>query len=508
MDLINNHQSINIIFTVVLFILFVSALLLNLLSILSIISAKAYTPINLLILNLAIADLTYSFGIPMFAAQITYKNWPFGIIGCRMFLLTDFVGLIVSILTVCSLSVERFFEVADSKRRLEKFTSKFKILATLVFIVIAWGTALAFSIFMIISIDLVIKDHIHICVSKWSDFTLKIFFSFKFLFIFVIPYGIILISSIKILLFLNKWRKSNLSKFKFYSKNNLNFDTYLNNNHHIRTSRLYGGINLKESHSITDGACISNIKPPLIYLSPKHHGTKSTMLSSTTINSNFIKKSNKFLTITSDINLGKKILSESVSMPNIAKNLLGNKTIKINQNDIIDYDENSKYESSNYNLNLSRQEPSSIIMKDANTNYDNNFRLKRKKSLSESIYSCYSCIHYSFGLDDCFKSQSGSSPLNQLSKKVVVRKKASRLVLTIVLLFLLQFSPLWIFQLLIVFTQDFINNIHFINLIISTLSYSNTIANPIIYMLATYNFKEYCQNGFLKFIIKRCHKNS
>lgn len=515
MDLINNHQSINVIFTVVLFVVFVAAFILNLLSILSILSAKAYTPINLLILNLAIADLTYSLGIPMFAAQITYKNWPFGIIGCRMFLFTDFVGLIVSILTVCSLSVERFFEVADTKKRIENFTSKFKIFATMVFVVMAWSTAFAFSTFMIVSIDLVKNDHIHICVSKWSDLTLKLFFSFKFLFVFVIPYIIILISSVKLLLFLNKWRTSNLSNNTFYSKYNLNCDTrsnilYLHDGHSTRTSRLYSAINLQESHSTTDGASVSNIKQSSIYLSPKHHGTKSTILSSTSTlksNSNMIKKSNNnFLTITPNIHFQKKKMSESASMPNIAKNSTGKKILKIQQNEI-SYDDNSKFESSNYNLNLSRHEPSSIIMNDLNTNSDINNQEKRKKSIAENINSCYSCIHYSFGLDDCFKSgESDSSPIHHSSKKAVVRKKASRLVLTIVLLFLIQFSPLWIFQLLIVFTQDFINNIHFINLIISTLSYSNTIANPIIYMLATYNFREYCQKGFLKFITRCCHR--
>jgi hypothetical protein len=72
-----------------------------------------------------------------------------------------------------------------------------------------------------------------------------------------------------------------------------------------------------------------------------------------------------------------------------------------------------------------------------------------------------------------------------------VRQKASCLVLIIILLFLLQWSPLCIFQSIVLFSDTFIANVQLINLAVSTLSYSNTVANPILYMLLTYNFKLY-----------------
>ena len=78
------------------------------------------------------------------------------------------------------------------------------------------------------------------------------------------------------------------------------------------------------------------------------------------------------------------------------------------------------------------------------------------------------------------------------------RNKASCLVLTIVVIFLIQWSPFWIFQIFVIFTEHEIAHIHLINMIIGTLTYSNTISNPIIYMLTTFNFKMYCQKSFFK----------
>ncbi len=81
-----------------------------------------------------------------------------------------------------------------------------------------------------------------------------------------------------------------------------------------------------------------------------------------------------------------------------------------------------------------------------------------------------------------------------------VRHKAVCLVLAIVLVFLVQWSPLWFFQFYQMFATHHIENVQLVNMIISTLSYSNTVANPILYMLLTYNFKQYVRkNLFNKF---------
>lgn len=94
-------------FFIVLFLIFMLSLLLNSISIASIVSTRAFTPINLLIMNLAIADLTYTLGIPMFISTNFSQNWLFGLSGCRFFMFTEFFGIVVGVFAVTALSVER-----------------------------------------------------------------------------------------------------------------------------------------------------------------------------------------------------------------------------------------------------------------------------------------------------------------------------------------------------------------------------------------------------------------
>lgn len=84
-----------------------------------------------------------------------------------------------------------------------------------------------------------------------------------------------------------------------------------------------------------------------------------------------------------------------------------------------------------------------------------------------------------------------------------VRRKAIRLVLFIVLIFVIQWSPLWIFQFVVIFSKNDFENIQLINMFASTLSYSNTIANPLIYLILTSNFKNYCDIKLRKMRLKQ-----
>lgn len=94
-------------FCVLLLLIFVFSILFNFISIVSILVARAYTPINVLIINLALADFIYSLGIPMFISHTFSKSWSFGLVGCRFFIFTEFFGIIVGIFTIAGLSVER-----------------------------------------------------------------------------------------------------------------------------------------------------------------------------------------------------------------------------------------------------------------------------------------------------------------------------------------------------------------------------------------------------------------
>lgn len=81
---------------VALFLIFTLGVLLNIISIITISSKLSKSqPIYLLILNLSIADLIYSLSIPLFAGNFQKKSWPFGLIGCQFYLITDLVSMIV-----------------------------------------------------------------------------------------------------------------------------------------------------------------------------------------------------------------------------------------------------------------------------------------------------------------------------------------------------------------------------------------------------------------------------
>lgn len=158
-------------FNIILSLIFSFGLIFNILSILSIITAKAFTPINLLIINLALADITYTLGIPFFISQMFNYDWPFGVTGCRLFIFTEFSGIIVGIFTVAALSVERFLDVTDSKNRLEKISINLKLAFIIIYSILIWILAACFSLPIIFSIKLTRSG----CHSDWQDSTLRLF---------------------------------------------------------------------------------------------------------------------------------------------------------------------------------------------------------------------------------------------------------------------------------------------------------------------------------------------
>ncbi len=242
------------IFTIsaVLLIIFVLGIIFNLVSLLSIIfGKKPIQPIKLLILNLALADFIYILGIPLFLSNIVFKSWPLHLIGCQMFYLTDFIGMIVGVYTITALSVERFFEVADEKRRIDSFSNKFKILMITIYLIMVWIFAILFSMPMVFSIRLEnLSNSTVICTSNWTEEQINIFFAIKFLFMFIIPYSLITVSSVKLLLFLNKWKKKNLLRnlkqmtaMKTLMKYTTNAKSQPNNNQNQNQSNEIGNLN-------------------------------------------------------------------------------------------------------------------------------------------------------------------------------------------------------------------------------------------------------------------------
>lgn len=372
------------IFTVVLILIFTLAITFNSISITSILTAKAYTPINILIINLGFADLTYSLGIPFFVTQILNYRQSLGLYGCRLFIFTEFNGVIVGIFTVAALSVERFLDVTDKKKILDSFSNKFKLLIIILYCIIIWLFSFALSFPLIFSI----KKRKDVCQSEWSDSTIRLFFISKLVVIFIVPYSIIIVSSLKLLFFLNRWKR------KFNESGNKN------------------KVELKK---FKRHALISKNRPVFFQ---------------NVVDESQLKLSRSLPAINLSLEVGLKDFKDETGSTN------------------------------------SSSESCCIIM-------------------------CCRKIFY------CKKGKKVSM---KTSGKFVnsIRRKAILLVLVIIFLFLLQWSPFWIFQTFVLFSTTSYENIQIINMIVSTLSYSNTVTNPALYMLFTYNFKEYLQKGIFK----------
>lgn len=375
-------------FSIALSLIFTFSLMFNILSIASIITVKAFTPINILIINLGLADMTYSFGIPFFIIQLYDHTLPFGSFGCKVFLFTEFSGITVGVLTIAALSVERFIDVTEQNSKFESLSNNLKSSLLVVYSIIIWVLATCFTLPIVISIKLVTHGEISICQSDWHDSTLRIFFIAKFLTFFIIPYSVIIASSSKLLLFLNEWKK------RFNRMNNKN-----------------------KGRIIIDQKSLVKLKIR-----------------------NQIEKSSDSTTIQTELfSLRSDLINEKTS-------ILEKKTRR---------ERVRNYFNSNF---VSRQ-----------------FLLENRQE--EAVFK---------GKKDGFVN--------------VVRRKAIRLVLSIIFLFLIQWLPFWIFQIFVLFSTDYYFCLQLIHLTVTTLSYSNTVVNPVLYMLLTYNFKEYCKKSWLKIL--------
>lgn len=318
-------------------IVFISSIVLNIISFRSIWNQKEYTIINTLILNLVMADLTYTMGIPFFVYQLFSRSWLMGKFGCKLFIFFEFSGIIVGIFTVCALSVERYFDVTKCiQKTIDTYSNKFKIFVTSLYIIGLWLFSLAYILPFLISIDIFKMRNTYECNSNWSDNALQIYFTTKFFTMFLMPFCVILFCSMKILIFLLKWKiKSKSEKRPWYS----------------------------------------------------------FMVGSDSSQKEMLKKL---------VRLEKK-------------------------------DDNSGYQTIVCNVSL------------------------KSKRIKVSYLSS-------------------------------IRRKAIVLVLAIVFMFLIQWLPLWTFQFFVLFSDSQFKNIQLINMLSSTLSYSNTIANPLIYIILTNKF--------------------
>ena len=109
---------IDIVTIVCLYIQMVLTVILNLTVVCYIVLTKAFSPINLLILNLVISDLFYAGGIPFYVRQFMPGPVSQTETGCRISLLIDWMSMIVSLLLQAStrLKPNQFIKTFCSSR--------------------------------------------------------------------------------------------------------------------------------------------------------------------------------------------------------------------------------------------------------------------------------------------------------------------------------------------------------------------------------------------------------
>lgn len=95
-------------YTIILFMAFVliATLSLNLLSVICIVNAKAFTAINILLLNLCVSQIIYTLNIPIFLIKVMIKDFVYSEFLLKISILTDILALIVSILCFISFNNE------------------------------------------------------------------------------------------------------------------------------------------------------------------------------------------------------------------------------------------------------------------------------------------------------------------------------------------------------------------------------------------------------------------
>ena len=207
-EIIANETSLAILITLVL--LFIIGMFSNAISILAILSSnKKLEIIKILILNLEFADIVYLTGIPFFAINALASSWPFGLIGCRMFYLIDYVGMTVGGYSIAALSFERLLFVTD-KKTARKLSNKCKKTILFVYISIIWLISILFSLPLLNHIKLGISyDYIYSCELNINENNHDILLILRFVLIFLIPFIIILVCSIKLIVFIKKKKTLN-----------------------------------------------------------------------------------------------------------------------------------------------------------------------------------------------------------------------------------------------------------------------------------------------------------
>ena len=145
--------------------------------------------------------------IPVFIVQTLEEDFNISAAGCRLFFLSDFVSMSVCAFTVAALSVERFHTIVYYKKHADTISNKFKIFITLIYLALIWIVSLLFPLPYTLSLNQSLENGV-VCYSVWKESYTNFYFGMEFLLIFLLPYAFIVIASVKLLIFLQKWQKT------------------------------------------------------------------------------------------------------------------------------------------------------------------------------------------------------------------------------------------------------------------------------------------------------------
>lgn len=202
-DNLSSESSLTVL--IILIMLFIFGITLNVISILAILRSKKLDITTILILNLEFADIVYLTGIPFFSMSALADSWRFGLIGCQIFYLVDYIGMTAGVYSIAALSLERLLIITDNKKSLENLSDKFKKRIVFIYISIIWLIGILFSLPLLSHIKLdKSKNDKYSCELDINENKHNIILILRFLFIFLLPFTIILISSIKLIIFLKK----------------------------------------------------------------------------------------------------------------------------------------------------------------------------------------------------------------------------------------------------------------------------------------------------------------
>ena len=191
---------------------------LNLISFTYILVTRDFRPISCLIMNLVVVDILYSSCIPFYVSQFAGIAPDQTLLGCKLSFFIDATCMIVNVYTVCGLALERFTSIKKTN-----YEQRVRFKNFLVCIVILWFSASLFVYAKTHWVVLVQEQGslVHTCGCELSDSSEKIYTILKWIIAFLFPYSVLIITSVRLIVFLAEWTRRARERHRRQHQNQL-----------------------------------------------------------------------------------------------------------------------------------------------------------------------------------------------------------------------------------------------------------------------------------------------